>query len=92
MCWDCGCKIYDDAMGSEHTLTTARLNELAKAAGKEPAVFLNELHEGLHRGELVGVSPDRLEHSAKDMGHSLESAQKELHDSLHVHGQKHLDE
>lgn len=90
MCWDCGCKLYDDDMGSANTLTTKRLEELAAASGQSTEDFLNELHEAIHKGELpAGLTRERLEAAAKDMGHSASDALKELHDSVHMHGHKH---
>lgn len=89
MCWDCGCQIYDDDMGSEHTITDQRIQELAKGQGKTREEFLEELHMALHEGKVSdAIGMPRLEQSAKDMGHDTEDALKELHDAVHKHGHK----
>jgi hypothetical protein len=93
MCWDCGCKMYDDDMGSPNTITTKRLEEMASSSGKSLEEFLDELHEAIHQGKLPdGLTAERMEAAANDMGHSVENALKELHDSVHVHGHKHQGE
>lgn len=80
-------------MGSDNTLTTKRLEELARTSDKSLDQFLEEAHEAMHRGELpAGLTTERMEAAAKDMGQSVEDALKELHDSTHVHGHKHKDE
>jgi hypothetical protein len=93
MCWDCGCQIYDDDMGSDHTITDQRIVELARGQGKTREEFLEELHLALHQGNVnPAIGLPRLEQAAQDMGHDVGAAMKELHDAVHKHGYKNPNE
>lgn len=61
MCWNCGCLLPDDSMGSRNNITTAMLRRAAKAGGnrnlKELMANLIKTYETRIKGTPADTEP-----------------------------------
>lgn len=58
MCWNCGCKAYDDDMGHPENITTSKVKSAADAEGQSMEDAMRNMGEAI--AELG--KGDKLEH------------------------------
>lgn len=58
MCWNCGCMMPDDPMGSPDNITTEKLRKAAKAAGNKNIKELVENINHTYRKKIKGTPVD----------------------------------
>ncbi len=61
MCWNCGCMMPDDEMGSPDNITTAKLRKAAKAGGnknlKDLVANFNKTYQKKIKGAPADTEP-----------------------------------
>lgn len=65
MCFNCGCKIYDDDMGDAKNLTTKDVEEMAKLNNMSVEDTLKEIHEATAK-LLAKAGHDHPDHPDHD--------------------------
>ncbi len=58
MCWNCGCMLPDDSMGSKDNITTAMLRKAAKAGGNRNIKDLMEKVVKTYEAKIKGTPAD----------------------------------
>lgn len=90
MCYNCGCHIPDDNMGSDDNITNSTLKHLAEHWGKSEMDAKKRLFEMLDKDLSQGTSEVDSEPHLKEMfekasnawGQSIKEAKKNTHDLL----------
>jgi hypothetical protein len=90
MCYNCGCHIPDDNMGSDDNITESTLKHLAGDWGKSDLETKKQLFEMLDRDLKEGTNEVDKDHHLKEMfekasnswGQSIKEAKKNTHDLL----------
>jgi hypothetical protein len=90
MCYNCGCHIPDDNMGSDDNITDSTFKHLADHWGKSEAETKKKVFEILGKDLKDGSNEIDTDHHLKEMfekasnawGQSIKEAKKNTHDLL----------
>ena len=83
MCYNCGCSLPDDNMGSDDNITTKSFEHIAKEEGKSVEQVQKEVYQMLKNGRITSSHvTEMFIKASKVWGQSIEEAEKNTKELL----------